>query len=95
MKLSPEAQKLRSEYQRQWFAKNRDKRRKYMQNYWERKALQPVTVKDSVINSVTSNENEKTYCLNCFGEFTPKRKTARFCSDSCRVKYNRQKQIKQ
>jgi hypothetical protein len=28
-------------------------------------------------------------CLNCDTEFTPKNKSAKFCSDKCRVQYNR------
>jgi hypothetical protein len=31
----------------------------------------------------------KTICLQCEGEFEAERGTARFCSPSCRVKFNR------
>ncbi|NJK84783.1 MAG: DUF2116 family Zn-ribbon domain-containing protein [Bacteroidales bacterium] len=32
-------------------------------------------------------------CLNCGEPFTPRRKTARFCSDKCRVKYSRKRNV--
>jgi hypothetical protein len=83
---NPEAREAYNRYNREWRARNRDKVREYNVDYWERKAAQVVTVKDSVTPvSVTS----VTSCQECGNEFTPLRKTARFCSDSCRVKFNR------
>jgi len=92
MELSEKAKHKRLEYQRKWKARNwdktneyhsnwrkrnRDKVREYQRTYWERKAM-----KDSVTDvSVT--------CLECGDEFIPQRKTAKFCSPACRVKYNR------
>ncbi len=35
--------------------------------------------------------NDTLKCIQCSKEFTPKRKTAKFCSDSCRRDYNRSK----
>ena len=36
--MTEEAREARNAYKRQWNAKNPDKRREYMQRYWERKA---------------------------------------------------------
>jgi hypothetical protein len=33
-------------------------------------------------------------CLACSAAFTPKRETARFCTDKCRVKWNRKEQAR-
>jgi len=95
MELSEKAKQKRNEYQRKWKARNRDKINEYHSNwrkrnrdkvreyqriYWERKALKD-SVTDVSVTSVT--------CLECCKEFIPKRKTAKFCSPACRVKYNR------
>jgi len=37
-RMTEEAREARNAYKRQWNAKNPDKRREYMQRYWERKA---------------------------------------------------------
>lgn len=36
--MSPEAKKIRAEYQREWRRKNKDKVKKSNSNYWEKKA---------------------------------------------------------
>jgi hypothetical protein len=84
-----------NKYHRQWRSKNRDKIEGYNMKYWETKAInmlkfdtvKPVTVIDTVTVSVTKVIS--VTCCNCGIEFIPKRKTARFCSDKCRVSYNR------
>ena len=45
LKLSPEAQKLKSEYSRKWRAKNREKVNQYIQNYWEKKVRENANKK--------------------------------------------------
>ena len=37
-RLSEEARAKRNAYQRNWYSKNKDKRREYYNKYWERKA---------------------------------------------------------
>lgn len=39
-KLSAAARAFKAEYMRQWRAKNPDKSRRYLREYWERKAAQ-------------------------------------------------------
>jgi len=84
MNLSKEALKAKAAYQKAWAAKNRDKTRKYIANYWERQASKAVTDIDTDNLSVST-------CLQCGNKFSPKRNDAKFCSDLCRVKYNRNK----
>lgn len=38
MALTEEAKEARRAYQREWNARNREKRREYMARYWKRKA---------------------------------------------------------
>ena len=80
-------------YHKKWSQENPEKVKQYKQRYWERKAQKMNdTVKDVSVTSrvsVTQTAGQKV-CLTC-GEFhTPKRSTARYCSDRCRVKHNRQ-----
>ncbi|MBN1819785.1 MAG: hypothetical protein JW833_03675 [Prolixibacteraceae bacterium] len=91
-------EKLRKAIKR-WRHAHPDKVRAQNERYWERKAAQAVTITaaDNVTgvtinnSSDTSTNNTVTTvtCLECGKEFTPKRSTARFCSDKCRVRYNR------
>lgn len=84
--MSREAREKYNEYTRNWRRRNRDKIRQYNDRYWERKAAQDVTL--STVTQVSVSDSVTT-CLECGKEFTPQRKTARFCSDNCRVRYNR------
>jgi len=76
MELSEQAKEARRLYQKKWRAKNPQKQAEYMANYWERKAKR-------------EQEESQTVCLYCGNFFKPKRQNAKFCSDKCRVSYNR------
>ncbi len=92
IQLSPEARRLKADYQRQWAEKNRDKTRKYLENYWERKASELKNTDVTPTISVTPiSVTDTVTCQNCGEPFTPQRSTAKFCSDNCRVAYNRKK----
>ena len=104
MELSDEARKKQREYKARWRQKNREQIREYTQEwraankdrvkdsgrrYWEKKAEQ-----NSVTNTVTgkiivTDQPGQAICISCGGFYQPKRRTAKYCSDKCRVKYNR------
>jgi hypothetical protein len=90
-------------YQKEYQKRNPDKVRQYEINKWEKKArlqeaqhltdtvtdtVTPITV-TSKNNIVTAEKPGQKTCISCKGLFVPKRKTARYCSDKCRVYYNR------
>ncbi len=83
-------------YHREWRKRNKDKTEAANERYWQKKAMLmqndnvtlPVTGKKDI--SVTSVTGAKT-CLYCGKEFYPKRNTAKYCSDNCRVQGNRSK----
>ncbi len=88
-------QKERTEYLRAYLKRNPEKRRQYEVNKWEKMAQESeVTVKGV---SVTGNKVSVTrdpgqaICLYCGNFFKPKRVTAKYCSDKCRVNFNRNK----
>ncbi|HDP55266.1 MAG TPA: hypothetical protein ENN24_06265 [Bacteroidetes bacterium] len=76
MELTEQAKEARRLYQAKWRAKNPHKQAEYMANYWEKKAKEMATA-------------EQHICLYCGNHFEPKRSDAKFCSDRCRVAYNR------
>jgi hypothetical protein len=86
IQLSPQAKAAKAASQRKWMARNRERQHEYLRRYWEKKAQQEdVTVDNVTPVSVTS----VTTCQECGKSFQPQRSTAKFCSDVCRVKYNR------
>jgi hypothetical protein len=92
LNLSPEAKTAKAAYQKAWAAKNRDKTRQYMANYWEHKGreLSGVdTLRQNTVSVTVINNSVTRHCNQCGVEFLPKRNTARFCSAACRVKYSR------
>lgn len=36
--MTPEAREARNKYRREWYAKNKERAREYMANYWQRQA---------------------------------------------------------
>jgi len=85
--MSQEARNKANEYMRQWRRSNPDKVRVYNDTYWERK-VNKMAVTDNVTDNLTVTELTVS-CQQCNKVFTPKRSDARFCSDTCRVRYNR------
>jgi hypothetical protein len=43
------------------------------------------------VTKVNNNDSISFVCLNCNKRFVPERSTARYCSDGCRVAYNRKR----
>ena len=105
MELSDEARKKQREYKAKWRAKNKDKVNQYFSEwkkanrdkiraanarYWEKKAMQDDSVtKKPTGKIIVTEEPGQAICINCGEFFQPKRKTAKYCSDVCRVRYNR------
>ena len=87
--MSLEAREREKQYLREWRRKNPDKVRQNNIDYWERKAAEMNHVTVTKANSVTSSNAVTIQCQECGTVFTPQRKTARFCSDLCRVRNNR------
>lgn len=87
--------KLRREkekaYLKSWRKAHPEKIRDYNKKYWERVAEKAnVTINNSSVTiSVTSPVSVTTQCKFCGKEFKAKRSTAKFCSPTCRVNYNR------
>ena len=76
--MSEAARKAKNAYQGIWRKKNPEKIRQYHDNYWERQAQK-------------QQEASQHHCLYCGSVFEPKRADAKFCSDRCRVSFNRAK----
>jgi len=97
MKLSEKARKLKNEYQNKWKKKNPDKVRKYIADYWERQAekLENSSLDQAIKSSATDSTQQISVatdnkrCIVCGNEFQSKRADARFCSSTCRSRYNR------
>ncbi len=96
--ISEMARKLKNEYQKNWKRQNPDKVRASQNRYWERQAAKVENgssldraIQNSVTDSVTltNSVSDSVTCCNCGNSFNPLRKTARFCSDVCRVQFNR------
>ena len=68
---------------------NPEKSAEYEKTKWERKArqMENITVTANKV-TVTAEPGQKV-CISCGGFFKPKRKTGTYCSDKCRVNYNR------
>ncbi len=101
MKLSEKAKQAKREYHRQWRAnnpgydkawrdKNPDKVKQHQITKWEKKAKAMQDNNDTVKVSVTKRQGLKV-CIQCGEFFQPIRITGKYCSDKCRVNYNRRK----
>lgn len=55
VKLTGPALEARRKYQREWNARNADKRREYMARYWARKAAEQAANGDSDRNKAENN----------------------------------------
>lgn len=90
-------QKKNPDYNKNRLRKRRKERPELQKIYdarkWEKKAREldnkenKVTVTQNKV-SVTAEPGQKV-CINCGSFYKPKRVTARYCSDKCRVNYNR------
>ncbi len=82
-------QKERTEYLKAYLKNNPDKRKQYEATKWENKARQDDTLKDNSVTVSVTPEPGQSVCKQCGSFFQPKRSTGKYCSDKCRVKYNR------
>ncbi|MFO8234295.1 MAG: hypothetical protein R6U04_02660 [Bacteroidales bacterium] len=102
--LTRKEKDLKNAYLRKWRADNKDKVRQHTKNHWKRKAMKAVTEVSVTKESTTKSEKEKDVtlndtlndtlkvsvtCRNCGEIFKAKRKTAKYCSERCRIQYNR------
>ena len=94
-KLSEAARIERNRY-------NREYKRRTNANlkYWERRAAKRAgansesdTVSDTPSDTVTDSVTDSVTCKECKQIFEPKRVTGKFCSDKCRVAFNRKKPL--
>ena len=96
--LSDEAKEQRRQYQKEYRQRPeaKEKLKVYQARFWEKKARQAGligTVKNSEPTKIKNSEPTKTTkkCEYCGNEFTPIRKTAKYCCDACRSAFNKRK----